>query len=257
MHNLWNMIQQGGLLMLPILLAALLSILLFFERLWSLRVSHIIPRDLVHQVLDALNQKQIQQALHLCQGHSSTVSAIMYTGLQKYAHGRAAMKQAFEEVGHIEVEHLYRYLEVLGSIASVTPLMGLLGTVLGMIDVFQAIVTEVNTYGAMVNPASLADGIWTALITTAAGLSVAIPTYLGYKYLVAHVERLAIELEEVALLFLENAYPVDTQALPNGMSSISHISSADSMSNLQAKSSIKFDPTQDHTQTQAQGQVEV
>ena len=94
--------------------------------------------------------------------------------------------------------------------------MGLLGTVIGMIDVFQSVVNEVNSQGGVVNPASLADGIWTALITTAAGLSAAIPAYLGYKYLLAHVDHLAIELEEISLLFLETTFPADvSDIIPN------------------------------------------
>lgn len=209
MNHLWSIIQQGGFLMMPIILASVLSFLLFFERIWSLRSSHIIPHDLIHTTLSLVKQKQFQQALNLCQSRPSTLSAILYTGLKKHRQGRKSMKEAFEEIGHIEVEHLYRYLEILGSIASVAPLIGLLGTVIGMIDVFQSVVNEVNVQGGVVNPASLADGIWTALITTAAGLSAAIPAYLGYKYLLAHVDYLAIELEEISLLFLETIFPAD------------------------------------------------
>ena len=206
MNYLWDLVQQGGLLMFPIILAFVLSTLLFFERIWALRSTVIIPKDLIQNTLEHVKNKQWQQALNQCQNHPCALSAILYTGLKKNKQARHVMKEAFEEVGHVEVEHLYRYLEILGSIASVTPLIGLLGTVIGMIDVFQAVVQEVNTQGAMVNPASLADGIWTALITTAAGLSAAIPAYLGYKYLLAHVDHLAVELEEISLLFLETIY---------------------------------------------------
>jgi biopolymer transport protein ExbB len=117
------------------------------------------------------------------------------------------MKEALEEIGQIEVAYLGRYIELLGTIASITPLLGLLGTVIGMIDVFRAVVNEVSTQGGMVNPASLANGIWVALITTAAGLSAAIPAFLGYKYLLGHIDRLSVELEEIGLSLLEAVYP--------------------------------------------------
>jgi len=117
-------------------------------------------------------------------------------------------------VGRVEVAYLGRYVELLGTIASVAPLMGLLGTVVGMIDVFRALVAEVGAQGGAVNPASLASGIWAALITTAAGLSAAIPAYLGYKFLLAHVDRLALELEEVSLALLELAHPTAPPPAP-------------------------------------------
>ena len=117
------------------------------------------------------------------------------------------MKEALEEIGQIEVAYLGRYIELLGTIATIAPLMGLLGTVIGMIDVFRAVVNEVGAQGGMVNPASLASGIWAALITTAAGLSAAIPAYLGYKYLMGYIERISVELEEVGLSLLEVVYP--------------------------------------------------
>ena len=143
----------------------------------------------------------------MCESSRSTITSIIHRGLSKRGSERSHMKEALEEIGQIEVAYLGRYIELLGTIATIAPLMGLLGTVIGMIDVFRAVVNEVGAQGGMVNPASLASGIWAALITTAAGLSAAIPAYLGYKYLMGYIDRIAVELEEVGLSLLEAVYP--------------------------------------------------
>lgn len=207
MQEAWALIQQGGSLMIPIIVASMISIFVFFERLWALRPSQVIPHDLILLVMERIRAGQFEEAKALCTENHSTAAAVIYGGLTRLYGGRAAMKEAFEEVGQVEVSYLGRYVELLGTIASVAPLMGLLGTVVGMIDVFRALVNEVGAQGGAVNPASLASGIWGALITTAAGLSAAIPAYLGYKYLLSHVDRLALELEEVSLTLLELAHP--------------------------------------------------
>ena len=211
MHSTWTLIQQGGALMIPIISASIISLFVFFERLWSLRPSRVIPPELVLLAIERSEEGRYSEAMTLCEGSSSTVAAIVYNGLKRRGQQRAHMKEALEEIGQIEVSYLNRYVELLGTIATIAPLMGLLGTVIGMIDVFRAVVTEVGVQGGMVNPASLASGIWAALITTAAGLSAAIPAFLGYKYLVGYIDRLAVELEEIGLSLLEAVYPTPTQ----------------------------------------------
>ena len=207
MTSTWTLIQQGGALMIPIISASIISLFVFFERLWSLRPSKVIPSDLVTLALQKSEEGRYPEALALCEGSPSTVAVVIYRGLMKRGTQRAHMKEALEEIGQIEVSYLSRYIELLGTIATIAPLLGLLGTVIGMIDVFRAVVSEVGTQGGMVNPASLANGIWAALITTAAGLSAAIPAFLGYKYLLGYIDRLAVELEEIGLSLLEAVYP--------------------------------------------------
>jgi len=207
MQEAWALIQQGGALMVPIIAASVISLFVFFERLWALRPSRVIPHELILLVMERVRSGQLDEARALCEESDSTAAAIIHAGLTRAPSGRPAMKEAFEEIGQVEVSYLGRYVELLGTIASVAPLMGLLGTVVGMIDVFRALVTEVGVQGGAVNPASLASGIWGALITTAAGLSAAIPAYLGYKFLLSHVDRLALELEELSLSLLELAHP--------------------------------------------------
>ena len=214
MNPTWSMLQQGGALMIPIIAASIISLFVFFERLWALRPSKVIPPDFVHLVLERSAEGKVNEAMALCEGSSSTASALIHRGLMRRGTQRAHMKEALEEIGQIEVAYLGRYIELLGTIATIAPLMGLLGTVIGMIDVFRAVVSEVSAHGGMVNPASLASGIWSALITTAAGLSAAIPAYLGYKYLLSHIDRLAVEMEEIGLSLLEVVYPTPRQERP-------------------------------------------
>ena len=212
MNSTWDIILQGGALMIPIISASVISLCVFFERLWSLRASRVIPYDLISLTLERASAGRIKEAITLCQGSASAAATVMYRGLTQRGTTRAQMKESIEEIGQIEVAYLGRYIELLGTIASVAPLLGLLGTVVGMIDVFRAVVDEVSAQGGAVNPASLASGIWGALITTAAGLSAAIPAFLGYKYLLGYVDRIAIELEEIGLSLLEAVYPSDRVA---------------------------------------------
>jgi biopolymer transport protein ExbB len=206
-NHIWTLLQQGGLLMIPIIAASLISFIIFFERIWSLRSDQVIPKIWVQNIMDLIQKGQFKQALTVCKSHPSTAAVILKGGLEASTLDRTHMKEAFEEVGQVEVSYLGRYIEVLGTIATITPLIGLLGTVVGMIDVFRTVVDEVALQGGGVNPASLAAGIWVALITTAAGLTAAIPAFIGYKYLLSHIEKLAIELEEISLLVLELVYP--------------------------------------------------
>ena len=114
-----------------------------------------------------------------------------------------------EDMGRRQMQRLERYVGAVGALASVTPLMGLLGTVLGMIAVFQGVVEEAGAEG-MVDPTALAGGIWEALVTTAAGLGVAIPLYLGYRYLLGRLDSLAVEMEEASSNLLDALAPPPT-----------------------------------------------
>ena len=205
-----SFIERGGILMIPIMIASFISLAVFLERLWTLRRTQILPEDFIRLIFQKVSENKLTEARTLCEGRRSTASVIISHGLRRSKGTRTQSKEAFEEIGQIEVTYLSSYVEVLGTIATITPLMGLLGTVIGMIDVFRAVVAEVSLQGGAVNPASLAGGIWSALITTAAGLSAAIPAFIGYKYLLAHLDRIAVELEEVAIELLDLLHPEGT-----------------------------------------------
>ncbi len=199
MSELFAFLKQGGVVMVPIFAFSVVALMVFAERVWALRGGRVIPREFVALIRRKVREGRATEALTLCEGNRSTASAVLASGLRNAGGPREVIKESFEEVGRIEVTHLGRFVEVLGTIAAVAPLLGLLGTVVGMIDVFRTVVAEVGDVAGPVNPASLASGIWAALLTTAAGLSVAIPAYLGYKFLLSRVDQLAIEMEEVCL----------------------------------------------------------
>ena len=199
MSELIEFLKRGGVLMVPILAFSVVALMVFLERIWSLHGPRVIPRDFLQLIRRKVESGKAAEALTLCEGNRSTLSVVLASGLRHAGRPRDVVKESFEEVGRIEVTRLGRYVELMGTIAAVAPLLGLLGTVVGMIDVFRAVVDEAaNTTGAA-NPAVLANGIWAALLTTAAGLSVAVPTYLGYKYLLSQVDGLAIQMEEISL----------------------------------------------------------
>lgn len=188
---------RGGIMMAPILVFSVIALGTFLERLWVLRRELILPEESLRQLENFLKKKMIPEARTYCQQHPSPLARILFTGLQQYGNSRDLIKENMEERGKAEDLELKKYIGLLHTIASVSPLLGLLGTVSGMIKVFGTISVE-----GVGNPASLATGISEALITTAAGLTVAIPTFLGQRYLAARAERFMHMLEEYATYLL-------------------------------------------------------
>jgi biopolymer transport protein ExbB len=183
--------------MAPILAFSVIALGIFLERLWVLRRELILPEEPLRQLENFLRKKMIPEARTYCQKHPSPLTRILFAGLQQFGNSRELIKENMEERGKAESLELKKYIGLLHTIASVSPLLGLLGTVSGMIKVFSTISVE-----GVGNPASLATGISEALITTAAGLTVAIPTFLGQRYLAARAERLVHMLEEYATYLL-------------------------------------------------------
>ncbi|MEZ4471770.1 MAG: MotA/TolQ/ExbB proton channel family protein [bacterium] len=214
MNDLWGFLKQGGPLMVPILVFSVVALAVFVERAWALQSSKVVPRDFLALIRKKVAEGRAAEAVTLCEGNPSAVSRVVASGVRHAGRPREVIKEAFEEVGRLEVAHLGRFVEVLGTIAAVSPLLGLLGTVVGMIEVFRTVVAEVGDVAGPVNPGSLANGIWAALLTTAAGLSAAIPAFLGYKYLLSRLDRLAMEMEEASLVLLDllTAPPSDGDA---------------------------------------------
>ena len=196
--KVFELVQAGGWLMWPIILCSVLAMAIIAERLWAYREKRVIPGQLVAQIWQ-LHQKGKITAAHIATVRSSSpLGRILAAGLVNRDHPREAMKEAIEEEGRQVVHELERYLNTLGTIAAISPLLGLLGTVIGMIKVFTAI-----TSAGVGNPAVLAGGISEALITTAAGLSVAIPALIFHRYLSGRVDKLVVGMEEQALKMVE------------------------------------------------------
>ena len=193
-----ELIQAGGWLMWPIIACSVVAMAIIIERLWMLRTSRVVPEDLVSQVWQLHRRQEINSSRIKSIAEGSPLGRILAAGLTNRFHSKEVMKESIEEVGRQVVHELERYLNTLGTIASISPLLGLLGTVIGMIKVFAAITTA-----GVGNPAVLAGGISEALITTAAGLSVAIPSLMFHRYLSGRVDFLVIRMEEEALKMVE------------------------------------------------------
>lgn len=193
-----ELIQAGGWLMLPIIVCSILAMAIVGERAWTLRRSRIIPQHLVAQVWHLLKKRKLDSAQLAQLRSGSPLGRILAAGLANRHHERAIMLESIEDAGRHEVHGLERYLNMLGTIAAISPLLGLLGTVIGMIKVFGAI--QVQGLG---NTGALAGGISEALITTAAGLLVAIPALMAYRYFRRHVDGLVVEMEQEALKLVE------------------------------------------------------
>ncbi len=193
-----ELIKAGGWLMWPIIACSIVAMAIIIERLWMLRTSRVVPEDLVSQVWQLHRRQEINSSRIKSIAESSPLGRILAAGLTNRFHSKEVMKESIEEVGRQVVHELERYLNTLGTIASISPLLGLLGTVIGMIKVFAAITTA-----GVGNPAVLAGGISEALITTAAGLSVAIPSLMFHRYLSGRVDFLVIRMEEEALKMVE------------------------------------------------------
>lgn len=192
------MIQAGGWLMLPILLCSVIALAIVGERFWSLQRRRIVPTQLVAQIWNWHRNGELDDQRIEALGRSSPLGKVLAAGLVNRNHSREIMKESIEETGRQVVLELERYLNTLGTIASITPLLGLLGTVIGMIKVFAAITTH-----GIGNPTVLAGGISEALITTAAGLSVAIPSLIFYRHFRGRVDELVVRMEEEALKLLD------------------------------------------------------
>ncbi|ALC16824.1 biopolymer transport protein ExbB/TolQ [Desulfuromonas soudanensis] len=190
---LWIM-QKGGPLMYPIFACSVLALGIFLERLLTFVRVRRGTDILVREVESLVINKRIDEALIVCQRSGTPLSRILIAALRLAGRPREEIKIAVDEVGSREAAPLERYLGLLGTIATISPLLGLLGTVLGMIEAFNVI--SVQGVGT---PATLGGGISQALITTAAGLSVAIPVILLHKYLSSRVDRVILEMETCSL----------------------------------------------------------
>jgi len=193
-----EIVVAGGWLMLPIILCSILAIAIVIERFWTLSANRIAPKNVVGQVWTWIKNNELD-ANHLRELRvGSPLGQILAAGLVQARQGREAMTTAIEQAAAVVIHELERYLSTLGTIAAITPLLGLLGTVFGMIRVF----TEIMVQGTG-NPNALAGGISEALITTAAGLCVAIPSYAFHRFFVRRVDTLVLALEQESAKLVE------------------------------------------------------
>jgi biopolymer transport protein ExbB len=191
--NLLQIMQAGGILMIPILFCSFIMLVFVFERVVALRRGRVIPGPFVKRFLHQLGEGQLdrEQALKLCEENRSPVAQIFAAAVRKWGKPAVEVEQAVLDAGERASNGLRKYVRIFNAVSTITPLMGLLGTVFGMIRAFN----DISTADAMGRPEFLARGISEALITTAAGLSIAIPALVCYLFFLSRVDQLIIALD--------------------------------------------------------------
>ncbi|HEY8242643.1 MAG: MotA/TolQ/ExbB proton channel family protein [Vicinamibacteria bacterium] len=197
---MWSLIQAAGWPIWPLLAASVIALALIFERLYTLRQSVVAPPGLVDQVLVEFRQTGATPELLAKTARRAPLGRLLAAGLANVKSPRPVMKEAIEEVGRVVIHELERFLTTLGTIAAMAPLMGLFGTVVGMIEIFG------STGPAGSNPIQLAHGISIALYNTAFGLVVAIPAMIFYRHFRAKVDELVVEMEQQATKLVDVAH---------------------------------------------------
>ncbi|PQA42352.1 biopolymer transporter ExbB [Amnimonas aquatica] len=193
-----EMVKSGGWLMVPLLLASVLALAIILERAWTLRSRRVAPPDLLADVWTQLQAGELKgEALRNLQA-GSPLGALLAAGLVNARHGREMTKEAIENAATPVVHELERYLSLLGTIALISPLLGLLGTVVGIIDAFLVV-----TAGGIGDPTALAGGISKALVTTASGIAVAIPAMIMHRYYLRHIQTLTVSMEQQAVKLVD------------------------------------------------------
>jgi biopolymer transport protein ExbB len=195
---MFELVKTGGWVMWPIILCSIAAMAIIGERLWSLQRKYVIPSTLMPQVRQWLASNELDSARIELLRNSSPLGKILAAGLVNREHSRDVIKEAVEDAGRHTVPDLERFLNSLGTIAAITPFLGLFGTVIGMIDMFAGISSQ-----GIGDPAVVAGGIAQALVTTAAGIAVAIPSVMFYRFFRGRVNELLMDMEQEAIKLIE------------------------------------------------------
>ncbi len=195
---MFEIIQSGGWMMIPIIICSVLAAAIAGERFWTLRSSQVAPTDLLGKVWGWMKNSQLNSERIKQLRDNSPLGRVLAAGLMNSKHGRDIMKESIQEVASHEIHEMERYLNALGTVAAVAPLMGLLGTVIGMIKVFSEIMLAGTGQAGM-----LAGGISEALVTTAAGLAIAIPALICHRMLQRRVDELVVFMEQESLKLVD------------------------------------------------------
>ena len=194
---MWEVIQKGGPLMWPIIACSFIAFIIVIERVYYLRKVAVDTRKFSEEVSRSVKRNRIMDAIQLCERTLGPVAHILKQGILRHDRPRAEIREAIEDAALHEVPLLERHLPVLATIAHISPLLGLLGTVTGMVQAFQ-VIQEKSSAVSPINPGDLAGGIWQALLTTVMGLCVAIPCYVAYNYLTSRVHGFVLDMEKSA-----------------------------------------------------------
>lgn len=205
-QSVWDFVVKGGPMMVPLGVCSLLALAVIVERLFSLRRSQVLPADFLGGLKDTLkdNPANYDRALAYCRQHPCPIAQVLMAGLKHFSKTTEVIEKHVEEAGQRVVTRLRKYLRFLSVVAAIAPLMGLLGTILGMIKAFQTVSVSA---GALGKTEQMATGIYEALITTAAGLLIAIPVLIAYHFLSARIEGLVLDMDQKTVEFLEEHGP--------------------------------------------------
>jgi biopolymer transport protein ExbB len=191
---MWEIVRAGGPVMWPIILCSIGAAAIILERLWTLQDKRVLPRELTAKVWQLIEHNQVNDKVITALEQNSPLGRVLAAGLANRHRPHAVIMERLEDTGRHVIYELERFLNTLGTIAGIAPLLGLLGTVTGIIKAFNAI-----NQGGVGDPRALSGGIAEALITTAAGLIVAIPSLFAYRYLRGKVDRIVVEMEKDAI----------------------------------------------------------
>ena len=196
-YTLADLLVLGGPMMWPLLLCSILTVAIILERAMALGAISRSAHRFLDEVRDAVKRRKVTEALAICDRTPSPLAAMVRAGLSRHEQGRDAVRDAIDEAGAREIPRLERHLAVLGTIAHIAPLLGLLGTTVGLLRCFHIMQAKAVTLQP-VGPADLSQGIWQALLTTTTGLVIAIPAIMGYNYFTRRVQQLVWDLQVAA-----------------------------------------------------------
>jgi len=194
----FEIIKSGGWIMIPLILCSITAMGIIGERFWTLQRKKVLPPQLIPQIWQLVQSDQVNNMAIEQLRENSPLGIVLAAGLSNRQHSRAIMKSRIEESGRQVVHELERFLNTLGSIALISPLLGLLGTVTGIIQIFASLMAN-----GMGNPAVLAGGIGVALITTASGLAVAIPSVFFHRYFERLIDEYVLKMEEESIKLMD------------------------------------------------------
>ena len=207
---MWAILVKGGPIMIPLTILSVMGLGVVIEKILNLTTQKVLQREIINCIEAVRSPADIPMAIKICKRHNTPFANVLRTGLEESASPLAMVRQAMEDTGRREVKRLSRYLVVLETVAAASPLLGLLGTVFGMIKVFSVIsIAGVGQAGL------LSGGIAEALITTAFGLSIGIPALIAYNFFDSRVDNFVIKIEAYAHVLLKNLAAMDQQSSAN------------------------------------------
>ena len=194
---MWSIIIKGGPIMWPIIACSIWGLAIIIDKLFYLHQISVDMNKFLKKIFATMKERKIREAIDICESSTTPMAAILKAGLLKYDYSRQEIREAMEDVSLYQIPRLEKNLAYLATIAHISPLLGLLGTVTGMVRSFQAIQIQAASFHP-VTAGDLAGGIWEALLTTVVGLIVAIPAFFAYNYLVTRVNNVILQMEQSA-----------------------------------------------------------